>query len=128
MKVIIGETEYKVYWKHNNHTQEVDGKLDKRFGVKKPESSTLCWTVCGDGKEVAQGYAVLHKNDKNFIKAKGRVSSLRNALKQTNFSKDERMIIWDEYFNYIEPKVKKHFLIILLFMNLIINQKIYQHI
>lgn len=107
MKVIVGEKEYKVYWKHNNHTQEISSKLDKRFGVKKSESGTICWIVDKEGKETAQGYAVLHKNDKNFIKSKGRVISLRNALKQMNFSKDERLVIWNEYFDYINKNVKK---------------------
>ena len=61
-----------------------------------------------DGEKVlAEGVAVCHSND-NDCKAAGRKVAMRKLMKSSDWSKEQRAAIWNQFFSKF-PKSKSNF-------------------
>jgi len=91
MKIEINKVKYLIKF---NHTQEGD----------KEESPLIRHTECkilvDNGGEVPAfsgiGYSRCHPKD-NFCKETGRQLSLKKALEDAEFSKEDRKTVWENY-------------------------------
>lgn len=59
---------------------------------------TECTLTLKDGATIGRGSALCSEQD-NFVKETGRKISLAKALKDANFSREERTLVWQGYFD-----------------------------
>lgn len=69
---------YHIYWKHQYN-------------------KTICF-IKNKGEVIATGESHVSPNEKFYVKEVGRKLSLRRAIEKLNLSKDERQVIWVNYF------------------------------
>lgn len=96
MKLVINNEEYCVSWRHNNNVGIVDNR-------NRPiRSSTECFiTISGGG--VVTGRAILHENDKNYNKQKGKKASFERAVKCI-LDREIRTTLWKAYWDSYNPQ------------------------
>lgn len=88
MFVTIGNTQYKVTWRHGNKEPEPElgSKICECFIVNTSDESIF-----------GVGYSYCHPKD-NYVKETGRKMSMNEALLQM-FDKVDRDVFWKSYFN-----------------------------
>ena len=94
IKLKINNIPIIIDFEHQNFQQE---QHESKIPLKKQNriSGTYC-TIEKEDKKY-ESFAQLSLKD-NFHKAKGRRISLKKALSKTEFNKQERCYIWNEYF------------------------------
>ena len=80
---------YHIYWSYD---------LVKHGNPVSVTVGTTCF-IKNNGEIIATGHSVLSPKEPRFVKEVGRKLSLRRALQEGNFSKEERTVIWQRYFN-----------------------------
>lgn len=83
---------FRAYFKHT---------VDKDTPTK---GETSCKIVKKEGKLLkllGSGHSATHVTD-TFIKTRGRKVALKKALKDANLNKEERSLIWANYFNIVK--------------------------
>ena len=100
MKLKINNQIVKVVWKHKQISNEL--KMDRNFHIDFPKNNgeTLCFISAEDDKTLAVGRAECSFND-TFKKTVGRKLSFKRALESLNVPKEDRYLIWIEYFKNV---------------------------
>lgn len=106
MIVNLNDKTYLVQFTHINEQKQKVSKLSSgtKGGYKPLVRHTECkiLTPIEDAEMpgfISIGYAKCHPND-NFNKEKGRQLSLKKALEDSEFSKEERKVFWMHYKNW----------------------------
>ena len=71
---------------------------------------TYCQILSSVGITVSTGETVLHAND-NYDKNFGRKLALRRALRRAGFTRDQRILFWNEYFRTRNQKEEQEWII-----------------